>query len=444
MSRIMGIGKALKDRFWQPGIEKMSRKSLLRLQTRRLRSTVKYSYENSPFYRKKMKEAKIRPLHIRSLDDLEKIPFTFKEDFRRNYPYGLLAVPLERTVRVHASSGTTGDPTIVAYTRKDLDSWSDCIARCLLMTGVSEKDVYQVILGYGLFTGGLGFHYGAEKIGATVVPSSTGNTARQIKLMKDLRVTAFTSIPSYSLYLAETAKRIGIDPLRDLNLRSISCGAEVWSQSARERVEEHFGCSVFNSYGLSEICGPGVAFECTLKSGLHLWSDHFLAEIVDPNTGETLGPEEKGELTLTTLTKEAMPLLRYRTRDITAFLDERCGCGRTHAKIAWISGRTDDMIKVKGVNVFPSQIESALMKIEGVGDNYQIVLKRKDFLDEIGINVEIDKSTYRDPKKRGILQDRVKNEIESTIGIKVSVTLMEPDSLPRAEGKAKRILDLRS
>ena len=433
----------LKNRFWQPTFEKMNPKDLLKLQQKRLKTTVSYAYEKNRFYRKKFKEAKIRPSQIKTLEDLKKIPFTTKKDFRDNYPYGLLAVPLEKVYRIHASSGTTGDPTVVSYTQKDLEGWSDLIARNLLMTGVAGKDVYQVILGYGLFTGGLGFHYGAEKIGATVVPSSTGNTKRQVKLMKDLGVTAFTSIPSYTLYLAETAKSMGIDPSQDLKVKSISCGAEVWSPSTRTKVEDIFGCEVFNSYGLSEVCGPGVAFECVWKNGLHLWSDHFIAEIIDPQTGEALNNEKRGELVLTTLTREAMPLLRYRTRDITSILDQKCRCGRSHTIIGWITGRSDDMMKIKGVNVFPSQIESVLMTVDGVGTNYQILLTRKDFMDEISIKVEVDKSIATSSQKCDILRQELRKEIESVIGIRASLTLLPPDSLPRTEGKAKRVLDMR-
>ncbi len=435
----------LKNRFWRPSVEKLTLNQLKKLQTKRLRSTVKYAYENSPFYRRKFTEKGLRPDSIRTIDDLRKIPFTSKSDFRDNYPLGLLASPLADVVRLHVSSGTTGDPTVVAYTRNDLEVWSECAARCLTMTGVSKRDIFQVILGYGLFTGGLGFHYGAEKIGATVVPSSTGNTQRQIKLMHDLKVPAFTSIPSYALHLAEAAKNAGVDPAKDLKIRSISCGAEVWSENTRKRIQKEFGCRVFNSYGLSEMCGPGVAFECFKQVGMHLWNDYFLAEIVDPITGEQAGIEEDGELVLTTLTKEAMPLLRYRTRDLTRLLGGKCDCGRAHQRIGWIRGRCDDMLKIRGVNVFPSQIESAIMGLEGVGNNYQILLSNKAFLDEITVNVEAEKYVWDkgDAALKNI-RERLRSGIESMIGLKAQVTLLHPAAIPRVEGKAIRVIDSRN
>jgi phenylacetate-CoA ligase len=434
----------IKNRFWRPSIEKLSAKQLGELQNRRLKSIVSCAYEKSPFYRRVFKERKIRPISIRTIDDLQRLPFTSKTDFRDNYPLGLLAAPLSEVVRLHVSSGTTGDPTVVAYTRRDLDSWSDCIARCLTMTGITRNDVFQVILGYGLFTGGLGFHYGAEKIGAAVVPASAGNTQRQIKLMHDLQVTAFTSIPSYTLFLAETARGLGIDPARDLKIRSISCGAEVWTESTRERIEKEFGCQVFNSYGLSEMCGPGVAFECVRQDGMHIWGDHFLVEIVDPRTGDPLGAEQVGELVLTTLTKEAVPLLRYRTRDLAMLFDGACDCGRTHQRIGWITGRCDDMMKIRGVNVFPSQIESAIMGLDGVGNNYQISLSRKGPLDEMAVTMEVEEDVWnRGDAALKDLTEKLRSRIEHVIGLKVDVVLLAPLSLPRVEGKVRRVIDSR-
>jgi len=435
----------LKNRFWEPAVEKMSRKELLKLQDKRLRHILNYAYRNIRFYKDALKKAKVNPASIRSRSDLWKVPFTRKDDLRANYPFKLLATSMEKVCRVHTSSGTTGLPTVVAYTRNDLENWINCIARCLTMTGVTSKDVFQVILGYGLFTGGLGFHYGAERIGAAVVPSATGKTRRQIMVMKDFGVTAFTSIPSYTLYLAEVAQQQGINPRKDLNIRTISCGAESWSEGVRRKIENVFGCSVFNSYGLSEVCGPGVAFECTMQSGLHVWSDHFLVEVVDHKTGENLGLEEKGELVLTTLTREAMPLIRYRTGDIAAIVDENtCGCRRSHTKISWISGRTDDMIKVRGVNIFPSQVEHVLMQLPNVGNNYQLVVARKGYMDDVTAKIEVAEDTFRGELKELVaLKEKLEQELENTIGLKISVQLVEPNSIPRVEEKAKRVLDLR-
>ncbi|MBS7650154.1 MAG: phenylacetate--CoA ligase [Candidatus Bathyarchaeia archaeon] len=429
------------DRFWQPKIEKMPPKSLIKIQTIRLKETIRNLFKKNTFYRRKLLEKGLKPTDIKGVDQLEMLPFTTKFDFRENYPLGLLACSMSRVIRLHASSGTTGDPTIVAYTRRDIENWADCIARCLTMTGITERDVFQVILGYGLFTGGLGFHYGAEKIGATVVPSATGNTRRQVKLMRDLKVTAFTSIPSYTLYLAETAKASGIDPEKDLNVNSVSCGAEVWSEATRKRIEREFGCKVYNSYGLSEVCGPGVAFECSMQDGLHLWGDHFLAEIVDPKTGERLGVEEEGELVLTTLTRKAMPLIRYRTGDLTKILDGACNCGRTHQRIGWIKGRCDDMLKVKGVNLFPSQIEAAIMGLEGVGNSYQILLSRRGHLDEATVEVEATEELWsRGEGSTEELAERVRAEIGTVTGLNIQVRIVPPSSIPRMEGKVKRVV----
>jgi len=431
------------NRFWQPKIEKMSRGELERLQNRRLKHILKHTHENSPFYRRKFKSEKVDYRSIRSAADLSKIPFTTKEDLRDNYPFGFQATPMEDVVRIHTSSGTTGNPTVVLYTRRDLENWSNCLARCLTMTGVEKNDVFQVILGYGMFTGGLGFHYGAEKIGAAVVPASTGNTKRQIKLMRDFGVTAFTSIPSYTLYLAEVAQEQGIDVANDLKVKTISCGAEAWSEAVRKKIEGLFGCPAFNSYGFSEAFGPGVAFECCMQEGLHFWADQFLIEVVDPKTGERVEPEEKGEIVLTTLTREAMPLLRYRTRDIAAVLDVRtCECGRSHLKTTWIRGRTDDMVKVRGVNVFPSQIEHVLMNEKRVGNNYQIILTKEKHMDCLRLKVELAEKMPQDERLLH-LKGKLQRDLESTLGVSIQLELVEPNSIPRTEGKARRILDLR-
>jgi len=433
---------ALRNRFWEPKLEKLSRKDLKQLQNRRLRNLVKYVYTNNKFYRRTLKEAAVDPSSIRGAEDLKRLPFTTKENLRDNYPLGMLTTHPRNISRIHTSSGTTGNPTVVAYTRKDLENWSNCLARCLTMTGVIRGDVFQTILGYGLFTGGLGFHYGAEKIGATVVPSSTGNTKRQVKLMKDFNVTAFTSIPSYAIHLAEVAERQGIDVEKNLKVRSISCGAEFWSEAVRRKIEQVFGCMVFNSYGLSEAGGPGVAFECLEQNGLHIWADHFLAEIVDPETGESLPAGERGELVLTTLTREAVPLIRYRTCDLTAVIGEdECECGRSHPRISWFSGRTDDMLKVRGVNVFPTQIEHALMSLPRVGSNYQLILTRREHMDALTVKVE---ATERMPsKQKKTLEREIQEELASTLSIRVKVEVSNPGSIPRADGKTERVLDLR-
>jgi len=439
-------GALIKNAFWEPGAERLSPKRIREIQSERLRGLVRRVYEGSAFYRRLLRDRGIGPGSIRSTDDLERLPFTTKDDLRDNYPFGILSVPLSKVVRIHTSSGTTGNPTVVAYTRRDLEIWSNCIARCLTMTGVTPEDIFQVILGYGLFTGGLGFHYGAELIGAKVVPSSTGGTKRQVKLMRDFGVTAFTSIPSYALYLGETAIEMGIDPRKDLRIRTMSCGAEPWSEGTREKLEELFGCMVFNSYGLSEVGGPGVAFECIEQDGLHVWSDHFLVEVVDPRTGEGLPPGEEGELVITTLTREAMPLIRYRTRDIAMILEgDACGCGRAHTRISWIKGRTDDMIKVRGVNVFPSQIEHALMRMPEVGNNYQIVVERRGHLDELKVRIEVTGGAFKGELKDLVdLRGRISSELENLLGLRLTVELVEPGSLPRVEGKASRVLDRRS
>ncbi|MEM3023050.1 MAG: phenylacetate--CoA ligase [Candidatus Bathyarchaeia archaeon] len=443
----MGLAKGalIRNAFWEPGAERLSPKQIEEVQSEGLRGLIRRVYEGSAFYRRLLRDRGIGPDSIRSVEDLEKLPFTTKEDLRDNYPFGLLAVPFSKVVRIHTSSGTTGNPTVVAYSKRDLEVWANCIARCLTMTGVTPEDVFQVILGYGLFTGGLGFHYGAELIGAKVVPSSTGGTKRQIKLMKDFEVTAFTSIPSYALYLGETAIEMGIDPSKDLKVKTISCGAESWSEGTREKLEELFGCMVFNSYGLSEVGGPGVAFECIAQDGLHVWSDHFLVEVIDPRTGESLPPGEEGELVITTLSREAMPLIRYRTRDIAMILDDDiCECGRAHRRISWIKGRTDDMIKIRGVNVFPSQIEHVLMRVPGVGNNYQIVVEKRGHMDELKVRIEVTGDIFRGELKDLVeLRERIASELENVLGLRLTVELAEPGSLPRAEGKAVRVLDRR-
>jgi phenylacetate-CoA ligase len=431
--------------YWNKEAETMPREELQKLQLQRLREVVKYAYERVPFYRKRFEAAGIKPEDIRSLEDLKYIPFTSKADLREVYPFGLFAVPLLEIVEIHSSSGTTGKPVVAGYTRRDLEVWGEVMARSLTMIGVTSQDVIQIAYGYGLFTGGLGFHYGALKIGATIVPASAGNTRRQITLMQDFGTTVLACTPSYALYLAEYARdEMGIDP-STLKLRVGSFGAEMWTEEMRREIEKRFGIKAYNVYGLTEIIGPGVAHECEEQKGLHIWEDHFLPEIIDPETGEWVEEGKEGELVLTTLTKEGVPMIRFRTRDITSFVPGECPCGRTGRRIERIKGRTDDMIKVRGVMLFPYQIEQCILEVQGVEPHYQIILTRPHHLDEIEVQVEMAKETFSD-EVRAIedLRRRLEKKIEETVGIRVKVTLVEPKSLPRSEGKAKRVIDKRN
>jgi phenylacetate-CoA ligase len=431
--------------YWNKEAETMPREELQKLQLQRLREVVKYAYERVPFYRKRFEAAGIKPEDIRSLEDLKYIPFTSKADLREVYPFGLFAVPLSEIVEIHSSSGTTGKPVVAGYTKKDLEIWGEVMARSLTMIGVTSQDVIQIAYGYGLFTGGLGFHYGALKIGATVVPASAGNTRRQITLMQDFGTTVLACTPSYALYLAEYARdEMGIDP-STLKLRVGSFGAEMWTEEMRREIERRFGIKAYNVYGLTEIIGPGVAHECEEQKGLHIWEDHFLPEIIDPETAEWVEEGKEGELVLTTLTKEGVPMIRFRTRDITSFVPGECPCGRTGRRIDRIKGRTDDMIKVRGVMLFPYQIEQCILEVQGVEPHYQIILTRPHHLDEIEVQVEMSKETFSD-EVRAIeeLRRRLEKKIEETVGIRVKVTLVEPKSLPRSEGKAKRVIDKRN
>jgi len=431
--------------FWNKELECINEERLRELQLQRLKEVVRRVYEKVPFYRKKFEEAGFKPEDIKSLEDIRYLPFTSKIDMRETYPFGLLAVPLSEIVEIHTSSGTTGKPVVAGYTWKDIEIWAEVMARCLTMVGAGKEDVIQVAYGYGLFTGGLGFHYGAQKIGATVVPTSAGNTRRQIELMKDFGTTFIACTPSYALYLAEYAKEeMGIDPA-SLKLKKGSFGAEMWTEEMRKEIEKRFGIEAYNVYGLTEIIGPGVAHECPAKKGLHIWEDHFYPEIIDPETGDPLPEGKEGELVLTTLTKEGMPVIRFRTRDITTLYRGRCDCGRTHARIERIKGRTDDMIKVRGVMVFPYQIEQAILEVQGVEPHYQIILTRPHYLDEIEVQVEMSKEIFSDDVKTiENLRKKLEKRIEETIGVRVKVTLVEPKSIPRSEGKAKRIIDKRN
>lgn len=429
---------------WNDEFETLPREALESLQLKRLQNTLQRVAATVPFYRDSFSKANIDIGTIRSLADLQRLPFTLKQDMRDNYPYGLFAVPLEQIVRIHASSGTTGKPTVVGYTRRDIDIWAELMARSFMAAGVHRGDVIHNAYGYGLFTGGLGAHYGAEKLGAAVIPMSGGNTKKQIMIMQDFGSTVLTCTPSYSLYLAEAAAEDGIN-IREFPLRVGIMGAEPWSESMRREIEEKLNIKAIDIYGLSEILGPGVAIECLdAQHGLHIWEDHFIPEIIDPDSGAVLPLGEPGELVITTITKEGIPLIRYRTRDITRIIAEPCICGRTHRRLARMSGRSDDMLIIRGVNVFPSQIESVLMTIEGVEPHYQLIIDREDNLDTLEVQVEVNEQTFSDEIK--VLQDlsrRIQKEIKDLLGITCRVRLVEPKSIARSEGKAKRVNDLR-
>ncbi|NLG84268.1 MAG: phenylacetate--CoA ligase [Firmicutes bacterium] len=421
----------------------MPRRELEALQLERLRRLLARLAERVPFYRERFAAQKITPEKIRDLAQLQELPFTTKDDLRENYPFGLFAAPMDEVVRIHASSGTTGKMTVVGYTKNDVAIWAEVMARTLSCAGATAKDVIQVAYGYGLFTGGLGVHYGAERIGATVVPISGGNTKRQLTVMRDFGTTILACTPSYALYMAETAREEGMD-LRGLRLKAGVFGAEPWSEEMRREIQEKLGLLAIDIYGLSEIIGPGVASECECQNGLHVNEDHFLVEVIDPVTGQRLPYGEKGELVFTTLTKEAFPLLRYRTRDIGILYPEPCPCGRTLIRMSRILGRTDDMLIIRGVNVFPSQIEAVLLAIGGVEPHYQIIVDRERNLDELEIWVEVSEGIFSDEVKRlEELERKIRVEIESTLGIHARVKLVEPKTIARREGKAKRVIDRR-
>ena len=430
--------------YWNEEFETLPREAIEALQLKRLQHAVERVYATVPFYRESFNKAGVTPDKIKSLADLQRLPFTLKQDMRDNYPYGLFAVPMERIVRIHASSGTTGKPTVVGYTRRDIEIWAELMARSFGAAGVGRGDVIHNAYGYGLFTGGLGAHYGAEKLGAAVIPMSGGNSKKQIMIMQDFGSTVLTCTPSYSLYLAEVAAEQGID-IKGFPLRVGIMGAEPWSESIRAEIEEKLNIKAIDIYGLSEILGPGVAIECIEEQhGLHIWEDHFIAEIINPDTGEVLPAGEQGELVITTITKEGIPMIRYRTRDITRLITEPCRCGRTHRRLERMSGRTDDMLIIRGVNVFPSQIESVLMNIEGVEPHYQLIIDREENLDSLEVQVEVNEDTFSDAVKT--LQDlatRIRKEIKELLGITCKVRLVEPKTIARSEGKAKRVIDQR-
>ena len=429
---------------WNDEFETLPREAMEALQLKRLRDMVDRVSATVPFYRRKLAEAGYKPGDLKKIADLSRLPFTTKDDLRDNYPFGLFAVPMERVVRIHASSGTTGKPTVVGYTRRDIDTWSELMARTLSCGGTTSGDVVHNAYGYGLFTGGLGAHYGAEKIGAAVIPMSGGNTKRQILIMKDFGSTILLSTPSYALNIAEVMLEEGVDP-KELKLKCGLFGAEPWSESMRKEIERKLHIHALDIYGLSEVIGPGVASECIEeKSGLHVFEDYFVPEIIDPATGKVLPHGELGELVFTTMTKEAFPVLRYRTRDISRLNPTPCSCGRTLLRMERISGRTDDMLIIRGVNVFPSQIESVLMAVEGVEPHYQLIVSREGSLDVLEVQVEVNESIFTDEIK-GLesLAKRIEHDIKDLLGVSCKVKLVEPKTIQRSEGKAKRVIDNR-
>lgn len=430
--------------YWDQEQECMPRQQLDSIQLRRLRETINRVYAFVPAYKEKMDRAGVKPDDINSLQDLKKLPFTTKQDLRNNYPFGLFALPMSEVVRIHSSSGTTGKPTVVGYSKKDVDTWAELMARALVSAGANRHSVIQNSYGYGLFTGGLGVHYGAEKVGASVIPASGGNTKRQVMLMQDFGSTVLTCTPSYALFMAEVMEEMGIRP-SDLKLKSGVFGAEPWSENMRREIENKLQIDAFDIYGLSEIIGPGVAIECTYRSGLHIAEDHFIAEIIDPITEEVLEDGEHGELVITSLTKEALPMIRYRTRDLTCLNREICSCGRTHVRMQKVLGRSDDMVIIRGVNVFPSMVESVLLNIPGVEPHYLLIVDRKGNLDQLEVQVEISERIFSDEvKKLEEMGALITKELESALGIGVRVRLVEPKTIQRSEGKAQRVIDKRN
>jgi len=434
----------------QPGfraesaLDYMAPHALRELQLKRLRDVVQRAWENVKHFHDRMDGIGMKPEQLRTLDDVARLPFTVKTDLRDTYPFGLFASPMKEVVRLHASSGTTGKPIVVAYTKTDLEAWTSVMARALAAPGVHEGDIVQNAFGYGLFTGGLGYHYGAERLGATVIPVSGGNTERQIMIMKDFGATVVFSTPTYFLHVIERAQQLGID-MHELPLRIGFFGAEPWTEAMRRHIEEATGIKAFDLYGLSEIIGPGVSVECECQDGLHIFEDHFYAEIIDPDTHEVLPEGAEGELVLTTLTKQAMPMIRYRTRDITCIMPGQCACGRTIRRHRRVGRRSDDMLIIRGVNVFPSQIEAVLLECEGTLPHYQIVLTRERGLDQIEIQVEVTAKVFSD--KVGALeglQKKLADAVEHVLGVRVLVTLVEPSTIQRSEGKAKRVIDRRT
>ena len=427
---------------WNEARECMSREEMNNLQSARLRKIVDRVYHNVEPYRKKMQQAGLEPGDINGIEDLHKLPFTTKDDLRDNYPFGLFAAPQSDIVRIHASSGTTGKATVVGYTRKDIDVWRECVARCCTMAGLGKDDIIQVAYGYGLFTGGLGGHYGAEHLGATVVPMSTGNTKKLIDMMIDFQATGLMCTPSYLMHIAEVIEEMGVKD--KIKLKATINGAEPWTENMRNQIEERLGIHAHDIYGLSEIMGPGVACDCIHHKGLHIFEDHFLPEIIDPKTLQPVAPGETGELVITTLTKEGIPLIRYRTKDLTSLSYDKCECGRTTARISRFKGRSDDMLIIRGVNVFPSQVEAALLTVDGITPNYQIIVDRVDYQDTLEILVEVEERFFSDEiKELEGLTKKIGHTIQQAIGLSAKIKLVEPKTIERSMGKAVRVIDKR-
>jgi phenylacetate-CoA ligase len=429
--------------FWDQKSECMSREQIHDLQSKKLAKLIKRVYTNVPYYRDKMQEKGVLPEDIKTMEDIEKLPFTTKQDLRETYPFGMFATPMEEIVRVHASSGTTGKQTVVGYTQNDIATWSELMARCFTMAGADRSSIFQVSYGYGLFTGGLGAHYGAERIGAATVPTSSGNTQRQINIMKDFGVTVLCCTPSYALYLAEAIEEAGLS-LDDFKLTAGIFGAEPWTENMRGEIEKNLRIKAFDIYGLSEVMGPGVSMDCQYKNGLHIWEDHFYPEIINSQTCEVLPANTDGELVFTTLTKEGFPLIRYRTRDVSSISYEKCACGRTMARMSKPSGRTDDMLIIRGVNVFPSQIESVLLDVGETSPHYMIIVDRVGTLDTLEVQVELTADMLSDEvKKLEDTENKIRKGIETTLGLSAKITLVESKTIMRSEGKAKRVIDKR-
>lgn len=427
---------------WNETKECMSRDELHHLQSARLKNMVNRVYHSVEFYRKKMQQLGLEPGDINTIDDLKLLPFTTKNDLRDNYPFGLFAVPQSEVVRVHASSGTTGKATVVGYTRKDIEIWQECVARVLAMDGIGPQDRIQVAYGYGLFTGGLGLHYGAENLGATVIPMSTGNTQRLITMMEDFGATAIACTPSYLLHIAETLEELG--KINHIQLKAAICGAEPWTDNMRREIEEKLHLKAYDIYGLSEILGPGVAADCEYHTGLHVYEDHFVPEIINPDTLEPCKEGETGELVFTTITKEALPLFRYRTKDLTSISYDKCECGRTLARISRFKGRSDDMLIIRGVNVFPSQVEAALLEIGETSPHYLLIVDRINNLDVLEVQVEVEERFFSDEiRELENLTKKISHVLQSALGLGVKVKLVEPKTIARSEGKAKRVIDNR-
>jgi len=430
-------------RIWDPVNECMGREELAMLQFGRLRETLDRAYRNVPCYQNKFHQTGISPDTVKSLNDLSQLPFTTKEDLRLNYPYGMFAVPMREVVRIHSSSGTTGKPTVVGYTRHDLNTWAELVARFMTAAGVTQDDIVHIAFGYGLFTGAFGLHYGAERIGASVIPMSSGNTDKQIMIMQDYRSSAMVCTPSYALTIADRLEKLGVDPAT-LTLKFGLFGAEPWSEEMRREIERRLGILATDNYGLSEVMGPGIAGECLHRCGMHIFEDHFIAEIIDPETGEVLPEGSVGELVLTSITKEAFPMIRYRTRDITRLDYSPCECGRTHVRMQKTMGRSDDMLIIKGVNVFPTQIEEVLFQVEGCEPHYQLVIEREGTMDTLEVQVEVNEKIFFDEmKKQRAFVDSLEKRLFSALGVGAKVKLVEPASMPRHEGKAKRVIDNR-